>query len=331
MTKHKLYLLIILILIIPKTYCKYQNIYHQNINLDIYKSNYKIRFNSNGGIGIMEDMNLQYGEIKPLNINKFTKNGYTFTGWNLSNGKHFNDGEDIANLSTIDNTIIDLYAEWKENIIYFQMPPDWNRNDIYVYMYNDEKQIYNATYPGIKATLIDSTKKIYSYRVDDNIKEYKNIIFSNIVFDKLVKQTVDLDFNINDLGKIYVPILYNNFNRTRIYLMANPSDSTSITLIKDNQTEINTINHQISGIGFDYSIDNKYNKFILHYNNLSTTEIEIPNYQDLTFQIMSDKRYYVIKYYYDCIQYDYEEWLNNYYNIWKNNDYLKFNERKRYY
>ena len=78
-----------------------------------------IRFNGNGNTGgTMSDQMFTYGQPDTLNINRFTKSGYTFMGWNTEpdgNGYRYVDGQTIMNLSSTDGTTIDLYAQWSKN------------------------------------------------------------------------------------------------------------------------------------------------------------------------------------------------------------------------
>lgn len=81
---------------------------------------YTLKFNSNDGIGTMDDIKLNYDERKKIPENAFTKEGYIFIGWNTKEdgtGISYNDSEEVLNLSSTENDIINLYAIWeKENV-----------------------------------------------------------------------------------------------------------------------------------------------------------------------------------------------------------------------
>lgn len=62
----------------------------------------------------MEAMHMVYGVAKKLPKNKFTRANYVFTGWKeASAGTEFADGEKVSNLSTSDNAIVILQAQWE--------------------------------------------------------------------------------------------------------------------------------------------------------------------------------------------------------------------------
>jgi uncharacterized repeat protein (TIGR02543 family) len=67
---------------------------------------YIVTFNANGGTGTMEQQVFTEGEQQALSIATFTRNGYSFVGWN-GNGKTYTDGQHIT--ITSDMT---LYAQW---------------------------------------------------------------------------------------------------------------------------------------------------------------------------------------------------------------------------
>lgn len=77
---------------------------------------YTFRFHENGGSGSMGDLIFHYDELKNLTANSFVRTGYRFTGWNTSpegNGTPYLDQQEIANLTSVDGTVIDLYAQWE--------------------------------------------------------------------------------------------------------------------------------------------------------------------------------------------------------------------------
>ncbi len=80
---------------------------------------YTLRFNSNTGVGTMNDIKLNYDESKKIPANTFTKEGYVFVGWNTKadgTGISYSNNEEVLNLSSTENDVINLYAIWeKEN------------------------------------------------------------------------------------------------------------------------------------------------------------------------------------------------------------------------
>lgn len=83
-------------------------------------NNYQIKFEKNGTnvVGSMNNQTLIYDLETGLNTNIYTRNGYTFTGWNTSsdgNGTHYDDEALVKNLTSTKDEVISLYAEWEKN------------------------------------------------------------------------------------------------------------------------------------------------------------------------------------------------------------------------
>ena len=80
---------------------------------------YGIDFNANGGSGEMAAMpNIGYDDGTTLTANSFTKEGYTFNGWNTAangSGTSYADEENVSKLTADDNANVTLYAQWKAN------------------------------------------------------------------------------------------------------------------------------------------------------------------------------------------------------------------------
>ena len=78
---------------------------------------YNIAFDSNGADdGEMESIDATYDEEYTLTANAFTRDGYTFTGWNTEadgSGTSYEDGATVSNLTTEDGATVTLYAQWK--------------------------------------------------------------------------------------------------------------------------------------------------------------------------------------------------------------------------
>jgi uncharacterized repeat protein (TIGR02543 family) len=76
---------------------------------------YTVKFDGNGGTGTMSDMLMQYDAEKNLNVNGFTRAGYTFSGWNTKNngsGDTYADKESVNNLTAVNGGTVTLYAQW---------------------------------------------------------------------------------------------------------------------------------------------------------------------------------------------------------------------------
>ena len=85
---------------------------------------YYIRFNSNGGTGTMNNQEMTYGTAATLTPNSFEKTDYSFTEWNTEpdgTGTGYDDEESVNNLTATDGEIIDLYAQWEDELYVAQI------------------------------------------------------------------------------------------------------------------------------------------------------------------------------------------------------------------
>lgn len=84
---------------------------------------YTVKFDSNGGSVLPTDLTqpFTYDVAQELTENPFTRDGYTFKGWNTvkeptteNPGVSYNDKQSVKNLTTISEEIT-LYAQWQPN------------------------------------------------------------------------------------------------------------------------------------------------------------------------------------------------------------------------
>ena len=83
-------------------------------------STYTVSFHGNGSIGIpvtgtMSDQAFEYGVAQNLTANAFSREGFTFAGWNTlsdGSGTAYTDGQSVQGLTTEDGGTVDLYAQW---------------------------------------------------------------------------------------------------------------------------------------------------------------------------------------------------------------------------
>ncbi|MBM6779651.1 InlB B-repeat-containing protein [Collinsella tanakaei] len=76
---------------------------------------YEVKFDANGGEGIMFPQDFTYDVAQTLEPNAFTRNGYVFSGWNTEadgSGAFYADQAQVGNLTTEDGAIVTLYAQW---------------------------------------------------------------------------------------------------------------------------------------------------------------------------------------------------------------------------
>lgn len=79
-------------------------------------NNYTINFNGNGGTGSMSGITATYDKDAQLPANTFTKEGYSFSGWNTAadgSGATYADKATVKNLAVSGATT--LYAKWSIN------------------------------------------------------------------------------------------------------------------------------------------------------------------------------------------------------------------------
>ena len=82
----------------------------------IWKANtYTVKYNGMGADGSMTESAHSYGTAKALENNGFTKTGYNFIGWALSEGGTpvFADGDEVLNLTADNGAEVTLYAVWE--------------------------------------------------------------------------------------------------------------------------------------------------------------------------------------------------------------------------
>ena len=101
---------------ILNSFAKYTSVVNDEISLTVTKPKYKIVFDPNNGTGSMEDEEFEYGETKILSSNTFTREHYSFIGWNTKDdgtGIGYNNEDSISNLTDVDGTVYTFYAQWE--------------------------------------------------------------------------------------------------------------------------------------------------------------------------------------------------------------------------
>ena len=91
---------------------------NENGDVSDYDFDYMVEFNSNGISGEMDLQEFSFGESMKLNANQYSKDGYTFLHWNTKkdgSGENYNDEEYVSNLTSKKNSIVVLYAQWKQS------------------------------------------------------------------------------------------------------------------------------------------------------------------------------------------------------------------------
>ena len=82
----------------------------------IPEEHYYLHFDANGGSGSMADQKFVINDpLTPISTNTYTRTNYEFRGWNTAangSGTHYDDEQEVRNLSLVDDDVITLYAQW---------------------------------------------------------------------------------------------------------------------------------------------------------------------------------------------------------------------------
>ncbi|MBR1735515.1 MAG: InlB B-repeat-containing protein, partial [Firmicutes bacterium] len=88
---------------------------NMTITAQLTANTYTVKFNANDGTGTMNDQSFTYDTAQNLTKNAFTRELYTFSGWNTQadgKGTSYTDEESVKNLVAENNGSITLYAQW---------------------------------------------------------------------------------------------------------------------------------------------------------------------------------------------------------------------------
>ena len=104
----------------PQTIVKAQD--NHSIYAKYTANTYTVEFDSNGSSGTsMADQTITYGVETVLSKNTYTMTNFTFTGWNTEadgSGTSYADEQSVLNLTTVNNDVITLYAQWVQPGLY---------------------------------------------------------------------------------------------------------------------------------------------------------------------------------------------------------------------
>jgi len=97
---------------VPKDTKNYKTIENIEISINVSIPKYTLTFDANGGTGTMNEQVFTYDTLQKITKNTFTKDKYTFAGWNTESdgsGTSYTDEEEIK---LTDN--LTLYAQWEK-------------------------------------------------------------------------------------------------------------------------------------------------------------------------------------------------------------------------
>ena len=110
---------------------------------------YAVKFNANSGIGEMTDQTFTYDDAQSLTANAFTRDGYTFNGWNTvssGSGIAYSDKQNVQNLTAKNGDTVTLYAQWKENEKSPTVTPDDNKPNRVITTTTSTKTAYQVVF-----------------------------------------------------------------------------------------------------------------------------------------------------------------------------------------
>jgi len=113
-------IIILSIVFIPFTFSKYVKTVSKNISLTITQPTYIVRFHSNYNDGQTEttyDQNFVYNVSQRLTANSFEHSTLHFAGWNTKangTGTKYTDKQSVKNLTSTNNGVVHLYAQWSD-------------------------------------------------------------------------------------------------------------------------------------------------------------------------------------------------------------------------
>ena len=114
---------------------------------------YSVRFDSNGGTGVMDNQTIAVGETQNLWPCAFIRGGYTFAGWAVSSDDAANgrvaylDGAAVRNLATSNGAVVPLYAVWVSSSQIVRVSFDANGGSVSPGYWNCEVGTAVASFP----------------------------------------------------------------------------------------------------------------------------------------------------------------------------------------
>ena len=111
---------------------------------------YYIEFDGNAGTAarnIPDKMEVQYGEEVVLPEQKPERTGFTFTGWNTrtdGQGTTYQPQDTVKNLTTVNNSTVKLYAQWKQRRIILVKAASTVYNDTIIRRIPGDEEWYDS-------------------------------------------------------------------------------------------------------------------------------------------------------------------------------------------
>jgi uncharacterized repeat protein (TIGR02543 family) len=128
---------------------------------------YKVKFNGNGASsGSMKALaKLTYGKTYALTRNSYTRNGYSFVGWNTKpngTGTYYSNGARVKNLTGSNNGTVTLYAQWRSHVSYVSYSSPYGSVALVTNNYSSNVEV-TATFLYYNGSTLVETSKDYVY------------------------------------------------------------------------------------------------------------------------------------------------------------------------
>ncbi len=261
------------------------NAYNNNVTLyAIWQSNaYTVKYDSNSGAGTMTDSSFKYGESKKLTKNTFTKEGYTFLGWNTDKTKQealYTDEQVVSNLIKSGNSVT-LYAIWKANTYTVKYDNNGGNGSIEntTFTYGESKKLTKNTF----------TKTGYTFLGWNTDKEATTVLYTD------EKQVSNLTKENNKIITLYAIWKANTY--TVKYDNNGGVGTISNSTFTYNQTKSLTKNtFTKDGYKFLGWNTDKYSTKALYTDEQQVSNLTIKNNDTITLYAIWEEITYTVKY-----------------------------------
>ena len=240
----------------------------------VWRSNtYTIKYDSNGGNGSMANVSHGYGESKRLAKNTFTKEGYTFVGWNTDKNASvalYTDEQEVSNIGESGETVT-LYAVWKANTYTVKYDSNGGNGSManVSYSYGENKKLTKNTFTKSGYTFIgwntnkDANAALYAdeQEVDNLTKENNELIILYAIWEKDVNYTIRYNANGGYLMESKSLVLTSEDNHWElndgVYRSGNYHVSGSTSSIKSDEFTLT----ESSDISFEWAVSSESASF----------------------------------------------------------------------
>ena len=188
---------------------------------------YTVHFDANATNGInatgtMDDQVLTYDQAQNLTTNAFTREGYTFAGWNTQpdgTGTAYTDGQEVNNLTAEQNCVVNLYAQW--NLI------PWTGSG------TCESDPYIIIYPSQLVKLSEDVNGGIIYYGDKFFKLNNDIDMNGVAFDGIGNDNHSFNGTFDGNNKTVSNVVINKNGQNKVGFFGFVRNGTVRNLILD--------------------------------------------------------------------------------------------------